>query len=79
MNKRILIISDLHIPYHHEDSFAFLREIKKQYNPDFVVNIGDLLDFHAISMHDHNPDLPSVGDELKISKEYGLNNDQSTE
>ena len=70
MNKRILIISDLHIPYHHEDSFAFLREIKKQYKPDFVVNIGDLLDFHAISMHDHNPDLPSAGDELNISKEY---------
>ena len=70
MNKRILIISDLHVPYHHTDSFAFLREIKKQYKPDVVVNIGDLLDFHAISMHDHNPDLPSAGDELNISKEY---------
>jgi|TARA_R110000751_G_scaffold3061_1_gene15744 predicted phosphodiesterase len=70
MNKRILVISDLHIPYHHQDSFAFLKEIKKQYKPDFVVNIGDLLDFHAISMHDSNPDLHSAGDELKISKEY---------
>ena len=27
--KRILVISDLHIPYHHQDSFDFLREIKK--------------------------------------------------
>ena len=70
MYKRILVISDLHIPYHHKDSFAFLREIKKLYKPDFVVNIGDLLDFHAISMHDHNPDLYSAGDELKQSKIY---------
>ena len=70
MNKRILVISDLHIPYHHKDSFAFLREIKKLYKPDFVVNIGDLLDFHAISMHDHNPDLYSAGDELKQSRIY---------
>ena len=70
MNKRILVISDLHIPYHHKDSFAFLREIKKLYKPDFVVNIGDLLDFHAISMHDHNPDLHSAGDELKLSRLY---------
>ena len=70
MYKRILVISDLHIPYHHKDSFDFLKEIKKQYKPDFIINIGDLLDFHAISMHSHNPDLPSAGDELKLSKQY---------
>jgi len=67
MYKRILVISDLHIPYHHKDSFEFLKEIKKQYKPDFIVNIGDLLDFHAISMHSHNPDLPSAGDELNFA------------
>jgi len=70
MNRCVLVISDLHIPYHHKDSFDFLREIKKQFKPDFVVNIGDLLDFHAISFHEHNPDLPSIGDELTISKNY---------
>ena len=70
MYKRILVISDLHIPYHHKDSFDFLKEIKKQYKPDFIVNIGDLLDFHAISMHSNNPDLPSAADELKLSKQY---------
>ena len=69
-HKRILVISDLHIPYHHKDSFEFLREIKKEYKPDFVVNIGDLLDFHAISMHSHDPDLYSAGHELDKSKEY---------
>ena len=68
-HKRILVISDLHIPYHHKDSFEFLREIKKEYKPDFVVNIGDLLDFHAISMHSHDPDLYSAGHELDKSKE----------
>lgn len=70
MYKRILVISDLHIPYHHKDSFSFLKALKKEYSPDFVISIGDLLDFHAISMHDHNPDLPSPGDELKLSKTY---------
>ena len=69
-HKRILVISDLHIPYHHKDSFEFLREIKKEYKPDFVVNIGDLLDFYAISMHSHDPDLYSAGHELDKSKEY---------
>jgi len=70
MNKRILVISDMHVPYHHKDSIEFLREIKKEYKPDMIVNIGDLLDFHAISMHEHNPDLFSAGHELKEAKKY---------
>ena len=34
MNKRILVISDMHIPFHHKDSLTFLEEIKKE-NPGF--------------------------------------------
>jgi len=68
--KRILIISDLHLPYQHKDAIRFLKEIKKEFKPDFIVNIGDLLDFHAINMHTHDPDLYSAGMELDSSKEY---------
>ena len=32
-NSRILFISDLHIPFHHQDGFAFLRHLKQKYNP----------------------------------------------
>jgi|TARA_Y100000289_G_C3911809_1_gene145101 predicted phosphodiesterase len=70
MHESVLVISDLHIPYHHKDSFKFLQKVKKQFKPDTVINIGDLLDFHAISFHEHNPDLPSIGDELTVSKSY---------
>ena len=70
MHNSVLVISDLHIPYHHKDSFRFLKAIKKEFKPDTVINIGDLLDFHAISMHEHNPDLPSAGQELDIAREY---------
>ena len=73
-NKRILVISDMHLPYQHKDSIIFLKEIKKEYKPDMVVNIGDLLDFHAISMHEHNPDLYSVGHELDKAKAWLLSN-----
>ena len=72
MHKSILVISDLHIPYHHKDTFAFLKEIKKEFKPDFIVNIGDSLDFHAINMHTHDPDLFSAGYELKASKKFLL-------
>ena len=69
-HKRILVISDMHLPYHHKDSIKFLKEIKKQFKPDTVINIGDLLDFHAISMHSHDPDLFSAGHELKEARKY---------
>ena len=26
-DKRILVISDLHIPYHHQDAFDFLKVV----------------------------------------------------
>lgn len=64
----ILIISDQHFPYEHQDLISFLRAIKKKYNPDKVINIGDEVDYHAISFHDSDPDLLSAGDELNQAK-----------
>ena len=64
----ILVISDMHIPYEHQDSFDFLTAIKKKYDIDRVVNIGDELDCHALSFHDADPDLYSSGHELEEAK-----------
>lgn len=68
--KTILTISDMHIPYHHPDSFDFLAECKKRYKPDLVVSMGDLADFHDISFHDSDPDLMSAGDEMRALQKY---------
>jgi len=66
-NSRILFISDMHIPYHHVDTIAFLKHLKAKYNPTRVICLGDELDKHSLSYHDSDPDLPSAGDELKKS------------
>ena len=67
MNKRILVISDTHLPYDHKDTIKFLTAVKKKYRPDRVVHIGDELDYHNLSFHDSDPDLPSAGDELALA------------
>ena len=66
-NSRILFISDLHIPYHHKDSFEFLRYLKKKYNPTRVICLGDELDKHSLSYHEKSPELYSSGHELEAS------------
>lgn len=68
--KHALVIGDRHKPYHHMDSVPFLLAIKKKYDAlgkpfDLVADIGDGEDFHAMSFHDHDPDLLSPGHELE--------------
>lgn len=69
-NSRILLISDMHIPYHHPDTIGFLQRLDDQYKPTRIICLGDELDKHAMSYHDHDPDLYSAGDELRRSREY---------
>lgn len=64
---RILVIPDQHFPYQHPDIFKFLKAVKKKYKPDKVINLGDEIDAHSMSMHDHSPDLPSPNDEMELA------------
>lgn len=69
-DKTVLLLSDLHAPYHHPDSLAFLKAVKNHYEPDLVVSVGDLADFHGISFHDSDPDLDSAGLELEKLQDF---------
>lgn len=65
MNSGVgLIIPDLHIPFHHQDSFDFLRYLKNKYRPNWALNLGDEIDCHAISRWTSDPDGYSPGHEL---------------
>lgn len=67
MNSKILVIGDIHIPFHHRDAFDFLDALSSKFKPDKVISIGDEVDWHSISFHSHSPDLMSPSDELKTS------------
>lgn len=62
---RVLAIPDLHAPYEHPDALKFLRKVYKDYQCDRVVCLGDEVDMHALSFHDHDPDLPNASAELE--------------
>ena len=62
--ETILAIGDLHAPFTHADAPAFLEWAKRKYKPTTVVCLGDEIDGHAISFHEHDPDGYSPGHEL---------------
>lgn len=70
IEKKILVISDTHFPFHHPECLDFLKVLHNKYKFTRVVHIGDECDMHALSFHDHDPDLPSAGDEHKQALKY---------
>jgi len=68
--KSVLIISDQHMPYQHQDMLPFLKALKKELKPDKIINMGDEADKHALSFHSTDEDLFSAGDELEKTKGY---------
>ena len=73
-----LVIGDIHAPYNHKDYLKHCLSVKRKWESiakilyiDYTFNtiiIGDEIDNHAISYHEHNPDLSSAGDELIEAK-----------
>jgi len=66
--ERILVVGDLHCPFDHPKYLKHAVETYGKYNCTRVVFIGDIIDSHASSYHESDPDGLSAGDELKQAK-----------
>lgn len=64
---RVLVIGDPHAPYMHPDAVTWLLALHEKYSFDLILCAGDEVDFHAMSFHDHDVDLPSAGYELEAA------------
>jgi predicted phosphodiesterase len=60
----ILVIACTHIPFEHRHFLDFALEIYQRVKCDRVIHLGDLVDNHAISYHEHDPDGKSPADEM---------------
>lgn len=58
-----LIIGDTHEPFCLESYIDFNQRVRDKYKCDMVFHIGDLVDNHASSYHESDPDGMSAGDE----------------
>lgn len=51
----VLVIGDTHMPFEHKDYLAFCMSTQKKYSCKTVIHIGDVVDNHSISYHEHDP------------------------
>lgn len=69
LNKdNVIFIPDLHAPFIKEGVLDWIKEEQIRYNCGTVIFAGDIIDGHAWSYHEHDPDGLSVGDELEAAK-----------
>lgn len=63
------VISDTHLPFEHQRALDFVVETFEHWGVTRVVHIGDFIDNHAISYHEHDPDGLSPGNEYELAIE----------
>lgn len=67
--KRLLVLSDIHIPYHNIEALTCAFDFAKGEKPDAILLNGDTLDFFSLSRFVKDPKARSFAHELKTFKE----------
>jgi predicted phosphodiesterase len=72
--KKVLLIGDLHSPFHDKRAIQVTYHHAKKEKVDAVFINGDLIDFHVLSFHEKDPDrrIP-LSEELEITREILTN------
>ncbi len=70
-NKKVLVLSDIHIPYHDVEAIKLALNEGKQQGVDTIYLNGDILDFFMLSFHEKNPkNRPGLKQELEMAREF---------
>jgi predicted phosphodiesterase len=67
--NRLLVLSDIHIPYHSIDALTCAFDYAKKEKPDAILLNGDTIDFFGLSRFMKDPKKRSVAHELQAFKE----------
>ena len=54
--KTAIVLPDVHVPYHDKDAVNLMLKVAKDIKPDTIVQVGDFVDFYAVSHYKKDPD-----------------------
>ena len=69
-NKKVGIISDVHIPFHDIDAVSCALDYFAEKNVDAILINGDLVDFYQLSRWIKNPEERSFAEEVEMTIEF---------
>lgn len=67
--RKILAISDIHVPYHDKRALAEAMSIGRKAGCNTLIILGDLCDFHKASKYRHDATALEIEQEIEIAKE----------
>ncbi len=64
--ERVIVLSDIHIPYEDKDAVEIAISYMKDNTPDHIVLNGDIADFYTVSSYDkYTRNRPTLQDEIE--------------
>ena len=69
VNRRILVLPDIHCPYHSKEALWEAIRGGQRAGVDSVIVLGDMMDFHRISRYPNEPGTLSFSDEIKVGSQ----------
>lgn len=67
-NARVLCIPDLHIPAQHPEALEFLDVVDTEFQPDRVVNLGDVHDLARFNYHEQETEMYGALEEVEDAR-----------
>lgn len=68
--RRILVLSDVHVPFHDGEAIGLAVEWGAKRFPDVVLLNGDIADFHGVSRFETNPEERDFSGELSAVRQF---------
>lgn len=67
---RLLVLSDVHIPYHNIEAVTLAIEYGKRKNVNGIMLNGDILDFYGLSTFEKDPRKRRFSEELEMGRAF---------
>ena len=71
-NRWILVLADIHCPYHDIKALDTAIRAGKRADVDTVIILGDMMDFHRISKYPNDPGTLSFQEELEVGAQMAF-------
>lgn len=67
---RILILSDIHLPYHDAVAVEVALKHAEKWKPHSIILNGDTMDFYSISRYQTDPDKRDLKGEIQVGRDF---------